>query len=107
MAMQPRFPVVRALVRRVADFEALAAGAVALVGVTNLPCVDFDWGPLLAAAFPLGDGIVRTDGQRRYLRALVDHGALWNPRMGNPRRWFQKAGLPYDRTECERRVRTA
>ena len=105
--MQPRFPVVQALVRRVSDFDRLAASAVALVSVTNLACVDFDWGPLLAAAFPLGDGIVRTDGQRRYLRALVDHDALWNPRVGNPRRWFQKAGLPYDRAECDRRLRAA
>ncbi len=51
-AMRPRFRVVARLVEQVTDFDRLADAAVAVLGVTSEYCVDFDWGPLLAAAFP-------------------------------------------------------
>jgi hypothetical protein len=93
MARWPRCTVIRALLERVHDFERLADAAAAVAAVTNVSCVDFDWGPLLAAAFPRGDGVVRTAGQRRSLRALVDQPDLWDRKAGSPRRWFAEAGL--------------
>lgn len=104
MVMWPRFAVVRALLDRRLDFDRLCTGAIALLGVTNKSCVDGDWGQLLAAAFPEGDGVVRTEAQRRYLRALVDCLELWDPRSGNARRWFREAGLPHDRQACAAKV---
>ena len=101
---RPRFAVVARLLERVTDFERLGDAAVAVLAVTTKHCVDFDWGPLLAAAFPDGSGEVKTRAQRRFLGALVSRRALWDPRFGNALKWFQKAGLPYDRNSCAERV---
>lgn len=58
----------------------------------------------LAAAFPPDRAPTAplTPAQRRYLRALVDNAALWDPRFGNAIRWFQRAGLPCEREACAR-----
>ncbi len=103
--LQPRFAVVARLIERVEDFNRLADAAIAVVRMTSKYCVDEDWGPLLAAAFPDGSGTVETDAQRRFLQALVKQRKLWDPRFGNAHKWFKKAGLPEDRRACARLVR--
>ena len=100
----PRFSVVSRVLERVHDFDRLANAATAVARITQKLCVDSDWGPLLAAAFPDGGGRVRTDAQRSYLRALVDRADLWDRKFGNPIKWFKQAGLPYDRAECAARL---
>jgi len=102
--VQPRFHIVTCLIERVHDFEKLANAAVAVAAVTSKHCVDGDWGRLLAAAFPDGDGVIKTAAQRRYLRALVNNAGLWDPVYGNASLWFKKAGLPYNRDDCRRLV---
>jgi hypothetical protein len=106
-SMRPRFSVVARLVQQVPDFDWLANAAVAVAGIAGKHFVDFDWGPLLAKAFPDGNGLVTTDAQRRFLAALVDNAKLWDPKYGNPWKWFQKAGLTYDRAACAERVERA
>ena len=98
----PRFEVVARLVESVKDFDRLVPGALALLPIADKRTVDRDWGPLLAAAFPAGDGIVKTPAQRQFLQALVDQRKLWDPVYGNPLQWFRKAGLTYDRKACAR-----
>lgn len=104
-SMRPRFTVVAQLVERVKDFARLVPAAEAVIRVAVPFSVDFDWGPLLVAAFPDGSGIVKTEAQRRFLRALVDKAELWDPTCGNAYKWFKQAGLPYDRRQCAQRVR--
>jgi hypothetical protein len=101
-AMRPRFPVVARLIQQVKDFDRLAGAAIAVVGVTTKYCVDFDWGPLLAAAFPDRDGAIKTQAQRRFLGALIRNTELWDPTLGNALNWFKQAGLPYERRACAR-----
>lgn len=96
-SMRPRFSVVARLIQQVKDFDQLANSAIALVGVTAKPCVDFDWGPLLVAAFPDGSGKTTAESQRRFLTALVKRSELWDSTFGNAFKWFRQAGLPYDR----------
>jgi len=104
-SFRPRFSVVARLVEQVKDFELLVDAAVAVLPVATKYTVDYDWGPLLAAAFPDGSGVVKTEAQRRFLAALVDRRQLWDAKFWNPREWFQKAGLPYDRQACAELVR--
>jgi hypothetical protein len=106
-AMRPRFPVVARLVQQVKDFDRLVTAAIAVVGVTAKICVDFDWGPLLAAAFSDGSGMIKTEAQRRFLGALVEKRELWDPKFGNAFKWFKQAGLPYDRQVCAGRCKEA
>jgi hypothetical protein len=103
--MRPRFRVVQCLIERVTDFDRLVDAAIAVVGVTTKKCADFDWGPLLAAAFPDGRGIINTESQRRFLGEMVKNSELWDPRFANARRWFEKTGLPYDRKACAKLVK--
>lgn len=103
--MRPRFALLARLMERVTDFERLATAAVSLARITTSHCVDMEWGPLLAAAFPDGRGEVKTDAQRRFLAALVENTKLWDPRFGNPLKWFKKAGLPYEREPCTAKLR--
>jgi hypothetical protein len=103
--MRPRFTVVARLVERVKDFARLVTAAEAVICVSWDFGVDFDWGPLLVAAFPDGSGIVRTEAQQRFLRALVNKAELWDPACGNAYKWFKQAGLPYDRRLCAERIR--
>ncbi|MDB6153950.1 MAG: hypothetical protein JWL90_2403 [Chthoniobacteraceae bacterium] len=103
-AMHPRFAVVRRLLEQVRDFERLAGAAVAVLEVTAKYSVDFDWGPLLAAAFPEGNGKLSTHARCRFLSTLVEKEEFWDPNFGNALKWFQMAGLPYNRHECALRV---
>lgn len=73
--MRPRFTVVARLLRQVKDFAKLVDAAIAVVRITEKYCVDFDWGPLLAAAFSDGSGVIKTTEQRRFLGALVERKA--------------------------------
>ncbi len=98
--MKPRFEVVARLVEQVKEFARLEEAAVAVARFTSKYSVDGDWGPLLKAAFPGGNGKIETDSQRRFLAALVENKKLWDPRFGNAQRWFKEAGLPYDRKAC-------
>jgi hypothetical protein len=100
-SMRPRFSVVARVIER-ADFAQFSSEAEALIGITSKYCVDFDWGPLLAAAFPDGDGAIKTETQRRFLGALTGRADLWD--IGNAWKWFQRAGLPLDRVECQKRL---
>ncbi|AFE07186.1 hypothetical protein COCOR_06872 [Corallococcus coralloides DSM 2259] len=102
--LRPRFYVLERLLERVKDFDRLLPVAVTLARITTKHCVDMEWGPLLAAAFPAGDGQVRTDAQRRFLSELVANADLWDPTFGNPGQWFRKAGLPYQRNACAERL---
>ncbi|RKH95851.1 hypothetical protein [Corallococcus sp. AB038B] len=102
--MRPRFYVLECLLERVKDFDRLLPAAVTVARVTTKYCVDREWGPLLAAAFPAGDGQVRTDAQRRFLSELVANADLWDPTFGNPGQWFRKAGLTYQRSACAERL---
>jgi hypothetical protein len=77
-----------------------------VVGVTAKFCVDFDWGPWLAAVFADGTGTIKTEAQRRFLGALVNKQELWDSTFGNAFKWFKQAGLPYDRDDCARRIET-
>lgn len=104
-AMCPRFAVVARLAQSVADFDLLVNAAIAIVKITTIHCVDFDWGPLLAAAFKESDGQIATEAQRRFLAALVKNPKLWDAHFGNPHKWFKKAGLPYDRNECAKMIK--
>ncbi|GLZ11862.1 hypothetical protein Acsp04_20970 [Actinomadura sp. NBRC 104425] len=102
-----RFALLDAALRRVADFERLLPAAVAIAKVTSPMCADWDWGRLLAAAFPSpGDPPAPparlTDAQRAYLRALVDNEQLWDAGNGNARLAFEQVGLPHDRDACRR-----
>lgn len=103
--IRPRFPVVARLIQQVKDFDRLVNAAIALVSVTTKHCVDFDWGPLLTAAFPDGSGVVKAGAQRRFLGALMKKSELWDSTYGNAYKWFKKAGLPYDRESCARRLK--
>jgi hypothetical protein len=94
---RPRFSVVDRLIQQVPKFETLADSAIALASVTTHYTVDYDWGRFLAKAFPDGRGVISTDAQRRFVRALVSNEKIWNPKSGNAERWFDLAGLPYDR----------
>jgi hypothetical protein len=100
----PRFYVIDRLLETVKDFEKLADGAIALLPIADKHTVDRDWGKLLAAAFPHGDGVVKSDAQQRFLQALVDQQNLWDRAYANPEKWFRKAGLPYDRKGCAARL---
>ena len=75
-----------------------------MVAVTAKICVDFDWGPLLAAAFANGSGRIKAESQRRFLKALVKNSELWDSTFGNAYNWFKQAGLPYDRKACAKMI---
>lgn len=93
--------MVAAAIERVGDFERLLPAAVALARIATKYTVDFDWGPLLLAAFPDGALPERlSEAQRRNLSALVDNPDLWDPRLGNASLVFKRAGLPYERDAC-------
>ncbi|PRX02304.1 UNVERIFIED_ORG: hypothetical protein CLV66_11622 [Actinomadura viridilutea] len=97
-----RFTLVDAVLHRATDFEQLLPTAVAIAQMTNDACYRWDWGRLLAAAFPdPGDpptpptGL--TDAQRTYLRALVENEDLWGSEYFGAHMAFEQVGLPYDR----------
>ncbi|MBX9677768.1 MAG: hypothetical protein K2X38_03310 [Gemmataceae bacterium] len=102
--MRPRFPVVSRLVQQVKDFDQMVDAAVSVVQATSKFCVDFDWGPLLASAFPNGKITAMTASQRRFLKALLKNSELWDSTFGNAYKWFTKASLPYDRIACAKLI---
>jgi hypothetical protein len=104
-SMGPRFSVVAQLIERVPEFERLVDAAVAVARTASKYSPEFDWGLLLAKAFPDSKGTVTTDAQRRFLGALVDNAELWDPTSGNASWGFKKVGLPHDRKLCAQRVR--
>jgi hypothetical protein len=104
--LKVRFYVVKHLVEQIQDFDRLTSAAIAVVRIARKQTVDFDWGPLLASAFPNGDGVVATKAQRDFLRALVANEWLWDPTFTNPIKWFKAAGLPYDREACTTLTKT-
>jgi hypothetical protein len=95
--MRPRFALVNAAIRRAHSFADLAPAAVAVAKVTSKDCVDFDWGPLLAAGFPESTDFGLSEDQRAFLRALVENDDLWDRQDGNSAKWLNAAGLPRDR----------
>jgi hypothetical protein len=84
------------------QFGRLLPAALAVARTATKHTVDFDWGPLLQAAFAAGAPAAGplSDPQRRYLAELVDNADLWDPRHGNASLAFKQAGLPYDRDAC-------
>jgi hypothetical protein len=85
----------------VKDFAELLPTALALVPLASSFTVEFDWGPLLRAAFPQPYDQARplSPVQRTFLAALVDHDDLWWG-VANPQLWLMRAGLPQDRDGC-------
>ncbi|MBO0759246.1 MAG: hypothetical protein J2P54_25685 [Bradyrhizobiaceae bacterium] len=75
-SMHPRFYVLARVIEVATDFGQFVSGAEALVGITSKHCVDEEWGPLLAAAFPDGSGAATTEAQRRFLDAHKPSGPL-------------------------------
>jgi hypothetical protein len=104
-SMRARFYVIARVVERATDFARFAGGAADLIGITSKFCVDQEWGPLLACAFPDGSGSVKTEAQRHFLRALTNRADLWDRTFGNAQKWFKKAGLPLDREDCKKRLK--
>jgi len=104
-SMCPRFSAIARVVEQVKEFGRLVNAAIATVALSSKYTVDQDWGPFLAMAFADGSGTVKTDSQRRFLEALVNRTELWDQRFGNAQKWFKKAGLPFDRGECVRRLK--
>jgi hypothetical protein len=103
-SMRPRFRVVQRLIQGVRDFDRLVDAAIVVARVTNKSSFDYEWGPLLRAAFPNRNGIIETDAQCRYLRALVENADLWDLKFGNASSCFKGLKLPYDRDACARLV---
>jgi hypothetical protein len=101
---RPRYYVIKRLIEEVKNFDRLVSVAEVVVSITSKWSVDREWGPLLAAAFPDGTGIVKNETQRRFLLALTKRADLWDPRNANAKEWFKKAGLPYDLQDCIRRA---
>jgi hypothetical protein len=97
---RPKFSAIARLLERAKTFDAVAPAAISIARTAIKYTVDFDWGPMLAAAFPDGSGRVQSNLQRDFLRALVANDALWDPKFGNPGKWFKQAGLAYDRDAC-------
>lgn len=104
--MRPRFSFVRAVIERCETFDQIVDAAVAIARATSKYCVDSEWGPLLVAAFPSHDlEVDLSPAQVSYLAAVVDNEDLWDPENGNAVKWFRKAELPRDRSECAAIVR--
>jgi hypothetical protein len=79
-------------------FEELLPAALASIPWSSNLTAAHDWGPLLAAAFPLGysEGTQLTESQHRYLSALADRDEVW--RFSHlTASWLQDVGLPTDR----------
>jgi hypothetical protein len=101
-----RFSLLRELLAREVPFDDLLPAALAIVEVASGYTADFDWGPLLQAAFP---GVVFVpgvrppppamldDAQRAFLQALVANGSLWDPTDGNAKLARMRVGLPGER----------
>lgn len=100
--MRARFSFVIAAVERVETFDELLPGALAIAAVGNAYTVEHDIGPLLAKAFPAPykPGRPLTHSQRTFLEALVTHEDVWSKKLGNPKPWFERVGLLYDREAC-------
>jgi hypothetical protein len=96
--------VITRLTQQVKDFDRLVKAAIEVIKITDKLCVDYDWGPLLTAAFPDASGVVTSDSQRLFLKALVGNSKLWDPTNGNAYKWFKQAGLPYDCKACAKLV---
>lgn len=106
LELKLRFRLVRAAIERSPSFDELVTVAVSVVKMASKYTVDLDWGPLLRAAFPnpLETGRRLSSSQIAYLGAVVDNADLWDPRFGNPLKWFKPVGLPYDREKCRQVV---
>jgi hypothetical protein len=95
-----RFSLVTALLRRTTAFSQVTDEALAIARMTSAYTVDFDWGPLLARAFPqpltAPGGLSRT--QRQFLTAIADNDGCWGS-VANPHTWLRKAGLPTRRDD--------
>jgi len=100
--MRARFSFVRAAVERASTFEELLPGALAIAAVGNAHTVEYEIGPLLAKAFPAPytPGHPLSPSQRAFLEALVANEGIWSKVLGNPRPWFERVGLAYDREGC-------
>jgi hypothetical protein len=102
-----RFSLLRELLAREVVFADLLPAALAVVEVASGYTADFDWGPLLQAAFPQVTYVPGVpppppatlgDAQRALLQALVANESLWDPRNGNARLARMRIGLPNERS---------
>lgn len=105
---RPRYTLQAELLSRQLSFEELLPTALAIVPLATAMSADYDWGPLLAAAFPevaFAPGQhpdppqALSKAQRTFVAALVDNDSLWDPRSGNASLARMKVGLPDDRSE--------
>ena len=99
--------LLRELLAREVVFADLLPAALAVVEVASGYTADFDWGPLLQAAFPQVTYVPGVpppppatlgDAQRALLQALVANESLWDPRNGNGRLARMRIGLPNERS---------
>ena len=106
-SMHARFYLLDALLARTSTLEEILPAALALIPRAKKDTVDYEWGKLLARAFPPAAATQPlTPARREFLAALTANTPLWDTHFGNPRRWFAKAALPYDRDACLRLLAT-
>ena len=100
--MRARFTFVKVGTERAASFEDLLPGALAIAAVGSAYTVEGEIGPLLLRAFPepYSHRQPLSPSQRAFLQALVNNEAVWSKVLGNPKPWFKRVGLPYDRDAC-------
>jgi hypothetical protein len=95
--------LIDAAVARARSFDQLLPVALAMAPYATPEFVEFDWGPLLRAAFPTppAPGAPLPEAQRRYLRALAGKDSLWhnNTVIGKGKSYLRELGLPTDRDE--------
>ncbi|BCJ67523.1 hypothetical protein [Polymorphospora rubra] len=95
----PRWALIDTVCARVADFERIATGALAVVPLAfrMAPCPDL--GPFLEVAFadgwPTPDAV--TPAQRALVAAVGEHDELWDPDNAYRQATLTDLGLPDDR----------
>jgi hypothetical protein len=95
--------LIDAAITRARSFDQLLPVALCVATYAHPDLVEFDWGPLLRAAFPTppAPGAPLPEAQRRYLAALADKDSLWhnNDMIGRGKFYLRELGLPTDRDE--------
>lgn len=97
LAPHPRAALLRRVLERVPSLERWVRAGVAVARATSAEDVELEWGPLLDAAFPARDGVLRSAAHKRLVFALLDNPAL-DDAVLLPR--LAAVGLPQARAAC-------
>ncbi|MET7833745.1 hypothetical protein ABZS44_13030 [Micromonospora sediminicola] len=99
-----QFALVAAAIRVAANFDEIATAACQVAGRDSWAGFDDGWGALVRFAFPKPYAPHRplTEPQRALVRALVTNDQLWDSTNGSCRLVFTRAGLPSNRSACDR-----